>query len=210
MKKRNIVSFIAIISLWNIALIGSFEQLRQDHYVVVLTKDQSGNTRTYISQVPEDNAKIGQLVESQSSTSLHEGQICQALRMLTSNQGEYAIEVLAQENEEVLPLYLHFTLQVEQDQELLKVMIVKNNFFDDQSFDVNTVADFVFESEDDLDALLANTISTPLDSISKHAMPTLSRTQQMMLSISVFLVEQYNNSQKLLAASSGWLKNILS
>lgn len=205
MKKTKILSILTFASLISSAAIASLEQLRMQHYVVVLTKDESGNTRTYVSQVPEENATVDGLMEATSV--VDEGQVCNALPI---DKSHYAIEVPTQDlaaYKENLPLYIHFTLQVEQGQDLLRVMIVKNNFFDDKLFNLETVAiDTELEDEfDDLDALLAGSKTNALDSIDAPAQQSISPYQQMMLSLSVFLVDQYNKSQEIVSATSEWI-----
>ena len=204
MKKNKILSLLTIVSLWGSVALSSLEQLRLGHCVVVFTKDESGNTRTYVSQVPEENATVDGLIESLSI--VDEGQICYAQPI---DNLHYAIEVPMQNlasDQGALPFYIHFTLQVEQGQELLRVMIVKNNFFDDKLFDVATVAiDDVDEFDDDLDALLADSKTDSLDSIDTPAAKTISSSQQVILSLSVFLIDQYNKGQEMLITSSEWI-----
>lgn len=205
MKKNKILSFFTIVSLWGSVALASLEQLRLEHCVVVLTKDESGNTRTFISQVPEENAKVDGLVESLSI--VDEGHICYAQPI---DNLHYAIEVPMRDlaaGKEILPLYIHFTLQVEKGQELLRVMVVKNNFFEDKPFNVDTVAiDAVGLDElDDLDALLADSRSDTLDSIDTKQAQAISSTQQMVLSLTVFLMNQYDQGQKIVSASSEWI-----
>ena len=199
MKKNKILSIFTIVSLWASMALANLEQ----YCVVVFTKDESGNTRTYFSQVPEENAIVDGLIESLSI--VDEGQLCDAKPIDTLH---YAIEAPMQNPDQAaLPLYMHFTLQVEEGQELLRVMIVKNNFFDDKPFNVDTVAiDFDPEDElDDLDALLADSKTDILDSIDTKQAQSISSKQQMILSLTVFLMDQYDKGHQIISASSEWV-----
>ena len=200
MKKNKIISLFAMVSLWATVAVANLEQ----YCVVVFTKDECGNTRTYVGQVPEENVNIDALVES--SSIVHEGQLCDAKPL---DKLHYAIEALPMQSldQETLPLYIRFTLQVEQGQELLRVMIVKNNFFEDKIFDVDTVAIDILDVDelDDLDALLADSKTDALDSIETKPMQQMSSTQQMLLSLSVFFIDQYTKSQEIISASSEWI-----
>lgn len=212
MKKNKILSALTMFSLWSGIALASLEQLRMGHCVVVLTKDESGNTRTYyVNQVPEENETINGLMESASI--IDEGRICHAQPI---DKLHYAIEVPTQDltsDQTNLPLYIHFTVQVEQGQELLRVMIVKNNFFEEGIFDLKTVAIGLkkldeFDDLDDLDALLAESKTGTLDSIDAPVQQPISVYQQMVLSLSVYLIEQYNKSQEILSASSEWISGL--
>ncbi len=201
MKKNKILSVFTIVSLWGTIAVANLEQ----YCVVVFTKDESGITRTYVTQVPDENANINGLIES--SSVIDEGQICNAQPIDNSH---YAIEAPMQSlasGKEILPLYIHFTLQVEQGQELLRVMIVKNNFFEDKLFNVDTVAIQTDDSDelDDLDELLEGSKTDSLDSIDTLPVKSISPTQQMVLSLSVFFIDQYNKGQQLVSASSEWV-----
>ena len=200
MKKNKILSVLTLVSLWSSLALASLEQLRMEHSVVVLTKDESGNTRTYKGQVPAEYANVDSLIES--SLVVDEGQVCYAQPIDGSH---YAIEVPMQDLAGALPFYIHFTLQVEQGQELLRVMIVKNNFFEANLFDVATVAIDDIDALDDLDALLAGSKTDSLDSIDAPVAKNISSSQQMMLSVSLFMVEQYNKGQAIISASSEWI-----
>lgn len=198
---KNKILFLTLTSgLWAFAALSNLDQYKE-HSVVVLSKDSQG--KMYVGSAPVGaTVTISQLREEAPDYFILSDCEC----MVSSDfmqAGMYEVQVPT-----LTESYVHFTLQIDAHVQILKVMIVKNNIFEQSFFNVTTVAEFegLEPMVDDLDFLLeeGSRSQEVFASVTQAESTPITSAQKIMFVCSLLLVKSQEWIQKSVKESAAW------
>ena len=205
---KNKILFLTITSaLWVTFTQANLDQYKE-HSVVVLSKDSQG--KMYVGSAPVGSTvTISQLREEASDYSVLSDCEC---TVSSENQGlgVYNVQVPT-----LTESYVHFTLQIDANVQILKVMIVKNNIwvFEQSIVNVATVAEFddFGPMADELDFLLEEGSSSEdaFVSVTQVEPTELTSVQKAMFVFSLLMFTSQELVQKSIKESVKWLEAIM-
>jgi hypothetical protein len=202
---KNKILFLTITSaLWVMLAHANLDQYKE-HSVVVLSKDSQG--KMYVGSAPVGSTvTISQFHEEASDYFIASDCEC-TVSSESTQAGMYEVHVPT-----LTESYVHFTLQIDANVQILKVMIVKNNIFERSFFNVRTVAEFdgLDQAADDLDFLLEEgslsqepfTSATQVDS-------DITTSQKIMFAYALFMLKSQEFIEKSIKESVKWFDSVM-